>query len=239
MLTSFADASTNPSSCQDGARRKVTIEAWDAARTVIALLPNLKALRPQLAELPAFDLARFDKLGQYALAFIHAHALHRATGTTKSPLAALAAELVPIRDQLLLSAKVLVAHGLLHPSQLRGLKKTKGYLALADNVLVLVCLFRQNWPTIENKTPVTPAELLDAGKRADVLLRLYAERKHGASRIGDAAKTRDKAFTLLIRAYDDARRAVEYLRRNEGDARSIAPSLYKGRGKRKAKVMAS
>jgi hypothetical protein len=44
---------------------------------------------------------------------------------------------------------------------------------------------------------------------------------------------RQKAFTLFVRAYDEARRAVQYLRAKAGDADSIAPSLYQGRAGRR------
>ncbi|MBI5479925.1 MAG: hypothetical protein HY906_13755 [Deltaproteobacteria bacterium] len=37
---------------------------------------------------------------------------------------------------------------------------------------------------------------------------------------------RDRAFTLLVNAYDTFQRAVTYLRWNEGDAGTIAPSLF-------------
>ncbi len=43
---------------------------------------------------------------------------------------------------------------------------------------------------------------------------------------------RARAFTLFSRAYDQVRRAVNVLRWDEGDADSIAPSLYAGRGGR-------
>lgn len=41
-----------------------------------------------------------------------------------------------------------------------------------------------------------------------------------------------RAFTLLCSYYDQARRAVTYLRWGKGDLDSIAPSLYKRRNKR-------
>ena len=44
-----------------------------------------------------------------------------------------------------------------------------------------------------------------------------------------AAELRVRAFTLFVHAYSNARRAVTYLRWHEGDADSIAPSLYAGR----------
>ncbi|WP_437980893.1 hypothetical protein [Sorangium sp. So ce117] len=45
----------------------------------------------------------------------------------------------------------------------------------------------------------------------------------------EAADRRARAFSLLVHAYDQTRRAVAYLRWDEEDADTIAPSLYKGR----------
>jgi hypothetical protein len=48
-----------------------------------------------------------------------------------------------------------------------------------------------------------------------------------------ASEARLRAFTRLIRVYEDARRAVAYLRAAQGDADTIAPSLYPGRPRRR------
>jgi hypothetical protein len=37
---------------------------------------------------------------------------------------------------------------------------------------------------------------------------------------------RARAFTLLVRHYDECRRAITYVRHHEGDADEIAPSLF-------------
>jgi len=50
-----------------------------------------------------------------------------------------------------------------------------------------------------------------------------------------ASEARLRAFTRLIRVYEGARRAVGYLRAPEGDADTIAPSLYAGRPRRRPK----
>jgi len=42
-----------------------------------------------------------------------------------------------------------------------------------------------------------------------------------------AADARNRVFTLLTRRYDQVRRAVVFLRWDEGDADRIVPSLYK------------
>jgi hypothetical protein len=46
---------------------------------------------------------------------------------------------------------------------------------------------------------------------------------------------RARAYTLFTRAYDDARRAIIFLRWHEGDADSIAPALHPGRSASKKK----
>jgi hypothetical protein len=77
---------------------------------------------------------------------------------------------------------------------------------------------------------VTLAALNDAGNRAVELLAAVGLREQGAISTGEAARLRQKAYTFFVRAYEDARRAVVYLRAAEGDADEIAPSLYAGRG---------
>ena len=57
-------------------------------------------------------------------------------------------------------------------------------------------------------------------------------REQGPAVVQDVARIRDQAFTLMMRAYDEVRRAVTFLRWQQGDADTIAPSLYAGRGGR-------
>ena len=114
--------------------------------------------------------------------------------------------------------------------RLAELKKVPGYRALASDVLALVALFKQHWSVLENKTPVTLAALNDAGNRAVELLAAVGMREQGPIPTGEAARLRQKAYTLFVRAYEDTRRAVVYLRAADGDADEIAPSLYAGRG---------
>ncbi len=49
-----------------------------------------------------------------------------------------------------------------------------------------------------------------------------------------AADLRQRCFTLFVRAYDELRRSISYLRWKHEDVDTIIPSLYSGRS-RKAK----
>ena len=62
---------------------------------------------------------------------------------------------------------------------------------------------------------------------------MIGARRNGLASLRAAADTRIRAFTLLTLTYDQARRAVIYLRWEQGDVQRIAPSLYTGRGGRK------
>jgi hypothetical protein len=59
-------------------------------------------------------------------------------------------------------------------------------------------------------------------------------RAQATASVEAATDARMRAFTLFSRAYADVRRAVAYLRAGEGDAESIAPSLYTGRARKKS-----
>lgn len=51
------------------------------------------------------------------------------------------------------------------------------------------------------------------------------------------AQLRDRAYTVLVRTYDEVRRLLAFLRWEEGDADRIAPSLFAGRSARKREAV--
>ena len=74
----------------------------------------------------------------------------------------------------------------------------------------------------------------EAEAAASRLLEAVAVRNQASK--SDAAKMRQRAFTLMSNFYDDARRMVTYLRRKQGDADRIAPSFYAGRTTRRRRT---
>lgn len=212
----------------------VNVDVVSAVTSLLGMLPELRSLRPQIQdELPKFDLERFDKLQLYALALSHANTVHRGTFTPKGSIADQGAELAAIRDRLFTTAQALVSFGLMDASQIKDCKKASGYRPTAADVLMLVEAFKEKWPNIEGKAPVTLTALHDAGKRALELLNAVGLKEQGPVSSSEASMLRQKAFGLFLRAYDDARRAITYLRHYAGDADEIIPSLYAGRGGRR------
>jgi hypothetical protein len=92
-------------------------------------------------------------------------------------------------------------------------------------------LLRGHWPVIANKNPITEADLDRAEIVGDEMIRAIGIREQASELSIQAADQRRRAYSLFVRAYDEIRRIVTYLRWHQGDADRIAPSLY---GKRKA-----
>jgi hypothetical protein len=121
----------------------VNIDVVGAVTSLLGMLPELRSLRTQiLDELPKFDIERFDKLQQYALALSHANTVHRGTFTPKGSIADRGNELAAIRDRLHTTAQALVSFGLMDASQIKDCKKANGYRPTAADVLMLVEAFK-------------------------------------------------------------------------------------------------
>jgi hypothetical protein len=197
--------------------------------------PKIKAFRDQLATLPEINVASLDKLPTYALALFQANGMHLAASTPKESLPALYERGYQRREQMILDLTPLAARGIIDGEPLKTLKGTNGYMNLASDLMTLSSLARNDWDKINGKCSLEFSEIEEA---ADLGQRIGASvgiRDQSAPAVTEAADIRERAFTLFVNAYDQARRGLSFLRWNEGDVDQIAPSLYGGRntGRRK------
>jgi hypothetical protein len=207
----------------------INIDILVAVTMVLVVMPVLRAFRAELVEkLPSFDAGRFDKLELYARAAGYAHALHLQV-TTNPDLSPLVEAAARLREQLLMDATALARRGLIAGQVLESLKGPVGHRNLAFDLSALSSVLRESWSTLEGKTAIQPGELEQARFFADQLLTAVALREQGPATINASALTRQRAFTLLVQAYNQARRGMAYLRWDEGDLDRIAPSLYERR----------
>lgn len=209
----------------------INVDIPRAVLTALGALPALRAMRPIVAEdLPSFPLGAIDNLETYALAAFYAHLLFLPGPETKSAHASLVEEAQKLRRALLVAAEALAHRDLLDPSQVAQIRSGQGHIDTAGDLVALATLFTNNWDQIENKTAVSPAEIERAALLGPELLIALGARGSAAdaspSRIKDQ---RRRAFTLLVRAYDQCRRVVSYLRWSEGDFGKIVPSLFASR----------
>jgi len=210
----------------------INIDVPSAVATVLGALPALKALRSTFAQLLGFDVARFDKLRDYTLALGHTHAMFRAAAGPNGGLADLFGQVATLRDMLQADALALAKRKIIDEAQVKKLRSGNGYKNVAFEVVGLIGLLRERWQAIQGRSALQPDELEHAGVLAQQLVTAVGVREQAPVVVGAASLLRQQAFTLFMNAYDDARRAVAYLHWNDGDADSIAPSLFVGHGGR-------
>lgn len=106
-----------------------------------------------------------------------------------------------------------------------------GYKNVAFELMDWANLLRDCWPQIQGKTALSADELAHAKQVGERLLRAAGVREQAPAVAVEAARVRSQAFSLLVSAYDQTRRAIGFLRWDMGDADVIAPSLYAGRSR--------
>jgi hypothetical protein len=215
----------------------VNIDVPNALSVVVGALPQLIALRPELAKFsdPA-PLANLDKLEAYALALGHAQTLAQATPSAPEAIQALGETATKLRAQLVSDMNALIGRGLIDRDQIATLKGPPGYLNLAFDLFLLAAVAREHWKNISGKTAISLADIAQAEALADQLLSGVGTRERNKANAANATETRQRLFTLLVNAYDQVRRAVVFLRWDHDDLDEIMPSLYLGRNGRRRQV---
>ena len=209
---------------------QVNLDVSAALQTILGVLPEAKALREQIIkELPSFDIAPFDRLEDYALALGVTQTAFLIATERPSDLQPLADEALQLRETLLKDAQALARRNLIDGGQLANLKGVNGYKNIAQDLQILSKILQDAWPNIQGRAGTTADELKTASQMSTRLSRVVGMREQGPAQVAAATDDRLRAFTLVLRTYEDARRAVKYLRGRQGDADSIMPSLYPGR----------
>jgi hypothetical protein len=213
---------------------QINIDIPSAATSVLGALPEMMTLRPRMLSMPEFSISHLDKLGKYAMAMDHANTAHLMQ--SKSPAAV--AELVQLcerkREVLLSDANNAAVRGLIDGRSLKELRGINSYRNLVFDVFALAHLLRSNWSSLEGKTALTLAELLEAEQLADQLNMALGLREQGPAVAGPTAEIRSRAYTLFMQAYSAVRRAVQYLEPERVD--DIVPSIRVTRGPSKKPV---
>jgi len=240
MNAAFERVAADMAALRQDELQPITLEIATAVATVLGVLPEVTALRERVVkELPTFNVTRFDKLEDYAFALSFAHGRYLSATQPPNDLAAVSEQSTKVRERLLAEANALVLDGVVAAGQLEQLKGANGYKNVATDLTVLTNVLREAWPQIEGKTRLTPQDLDEALRLSARLLRIVGVREQGPAQVAEAANERQRAYTLLLLAYDDARRAIAFLRADEGDADDIAPALHPGRPRPKKSEPAS
>ena len=211
----------------------LSLDVSAAVTAVLAAAPKIREHRDAIAEeLPKHPVRHLDNLESYALATWYTQIVHTYASADPEAAKNLIEEAGKLREGLLIAAEALAHRGLLNADAVAKIRKGSGTTDAANDLVALAALFSSDWGKVSSKTAVERHEIDRAAELGPAVMVAVALRKQGNKKT-DTEGQRARAFTLLTRAYDSCRRALAYLRWKEGDAESIAPSLYKKKPGRK------
>ena len=202
---------------------------------LLEVAERVRAIAACAGSLPDFDVACFDDLEHAALATWFRW-VARSNDPHNDPAEVVAA--LDARAKMNAVVSVAVAQGAIPARKLKRDRSGPTYYDLAHEVLDLVTIARAYREDIAAYWRLTDGDLtsaLAAGMRLRMATTLDAER---VARIDESerAMTFRQALTLLARTDEQVRRAVRFLRWNEGDADDIAPPLFASGWRESTKV---
>ena len=136
----------------------------------------------------------------------------------------------------MLDAQAAVGHELLDGSSFEEIPRGGGRLDVAQGLLAVGVLFRAGWSKVKGHTAVTEAELDRAATLGVGLLAALGQEDHPSDTKAESDALRLRAYSLLVIAWNECRRAADYLRWYEDDANDFAPALTGLRGPRARRV---
>lgn len=208
----------------------VNVRITTVVGIMAAAARRMAALRDELSRVAGFDPSLLDELPLCADGLDYAEGEYRAE-LQPAELGDLAQEARQTREMFVRDLRNLVAHGRVAGSFLDEYTGAPGFKNLIDDIRLLARVYRNHWPNITGRSCRT----LDDLDRAEAVIRRMThwvgDRELGEAAPGPWADLRVRAFTYAVRRYDEARRAVAFVRWTEGDADKIAPSLWRHRGR--------
>jgi hypothetical protein len=214
---------------------RVNLDIPSVVTTTLGCMPKLRALRDDIAStIRTLNFTWLDNLEEYALALNHTHAVYLAASRPRV-LVGVAAAAQQLRAELLASAHALAQRGLVPAAQLRAVRRTTAFSCLATDLTVLAQILGRSPVLLDGRAAALESELAQARSLASRLLHVKAERASSQASSRKAMELRVRAFTAFMRAYEEARHAVLFVRRYHGDADRILPSLFATRFARRRK----
>jgi hypothetical protein len=210
----------------------VNLDVHAAVAKVLGALPKIKPLAAAMNRLDGLDEELVGGLEDYALAANEANSRYVLATTPPPELLALNEQGLALRDVLRTDAAALAKRGLIEPALLEQFNGHVGYKNVGFELVDYANLMRNAWSTIHGKTALTVEEVEAAWQLGEKLVRVASQRAQDPATVADAALIRQQALTLLVKSYEETRRAVVYLRWHQDDAEAFAPSLYGGRTRR-------
>jgi hypothetical protein len=185
-----------------------------------------------MTKLPEFEIRQIDSLVDYAKAAWYLYVTNLPV-PEPADAANLIEEVAKLRAKLLMWAAPLVFAGKFEESAIARIKEGSGNKDAPSDLVALVGLYRSRWEEVKSMCGVTEEDLTRGAQIGPAVFALISRREAKAVTSTPEGSLRvRRAWTLLDRAYNQCRRALQFLRAEEGDADLIAPSLRKNSGTR-------
>ena len=211
----------------------INLDVPAIVQTGLGVLPEVRAFEAEVKQLPSFDVSAFEKLEDYAYALLHLHTLYMAASAPPEALGDLVARAIAARELLLADIPGFVAHGHLSLRGPNELDKSLGHRGIAMDVGRLARVVIDAWPKLQGKTSLTFEKLVEFEALRDQIIAALGLKEQGEALEAEVTEQRERAYTLFVRAYDEVRRAISFLRWKQGDVDEITPSLYSGKAGRR------
>ena len=190
-------------------------------------------------ELPTVEIEPLQDLRR--LGETVAHAARQVTGPAKSLDKATALkQAIKVRRSLFKQIEVLVDAGILTAGDCGKMRKGRGSIDMANDLIDAAALLTRRASELENKLAIKPelipqAQALGTYLRQTVTPNASVRRPQPDSR-SEAAETRDRLWTLLLRRHKELRRVARWLWPDDADQR--VPALLARQHKRKGEEAA-
>jgi hypothetical protein len=129
---------------------------------------------------------------------------------------------------------MLMAEGLFDPKVLAAARSGTSVRDRASDLSVLTVEYRANEAKLAGKMPLSREDIARAAYVSRAVIDSLVDRASSSEARAAATRDRQLAATLFARTWSEIRRAVTWLRWNDGDADTLAPSLYSVDGGRRA-----
>lgn len=191
-------------------------------------LAAAKRIAPLKADIDKLelDLKLMSRLDVYARAAGYAQAVYSISTAPPEALQEVYEEALRYRAALYSDASNLARAGLINAESVSLIKNEVGFRNVGYDLQRLLNLFRASSERITGRTVTLPEDLERVERVATQLIELAAYREQHQTVDPLLAENRLRAVSLMVKAYEQVRRAVQYLRFDLGDADKFAPSIY-------------
>jgi hypothetical protein len=206
---------------------RVNLDPLSVVGVVLRAEPRIRSLRPEFVRhFREYKLELTDGLRDYALCLFYTETLYLTKAKPVRCPPDLLNQAKLCRARLLQFLNTCAERRFVDKARFSQLRGTNGYRNVASDLGVLTSVALDMPAFAEFERLLPPGELRRADLLGRQLLTIAGKHEVRSEELSAAREMRARAFTLLIRSYNEVRRGVAYVRAEQGDAEAFAPTLF-------------